>query len=74
MGRIDTNYIFPQTDFLTGAGSVMNIGGNYYVFKMSQTPEEADFRALRSDWSTIGNDLCLTMQAQQPKALACQEK
>jgi hypothetical protein len=38
-------------------GSIGNIRGNYYDFNFSESPKEADYKAILSDWGTIGLDL-----------------
>jgi len=52
-----TDYLFVNTNFIIGAGSVLNLGGNYFEFNRSRTPEEADARAIESDWGVVGNDI-----------------
>jgi len=51
------DFIFPNMSFLTGMGSALNIAGNYYKFKDSESPEEADYKAIQSDWAFVGRDL-----------------
>lgn len=52
-----SDFLFPDTDFIIGAGSVLNIAGNYYEFAISKTEKIADSKALRSDWGITGQDL-----------------
>ena len=49
--------MFPRTNLIIGVGSVFNVAGNYYEFNRSSTDEEADSKAIESDWGTIGKDL-----------------
>lgn len=51
------DYIFVTPSFLMGMGSVLNISGNYFPFSEASSPEEADLRAIASDWGVIGNDI-----------------
>ena len=51
-----TTILFNRASFLDGIAS-LGIVGNYYTFNYSQTPEEADERAIKSDWYAVGNDL-----------------
>lgn len=55
--KFRTDFLYSSPDFLTGVGSVMNIQGNYFEFNTSKSGEEADFRALLSDWGVVGNDI-----------------
>lgn len=52
-----TDHLFPRTNSIIGAGSVFNIAGNYFEFNYSSAAEEADSRAIESDWGVIGLDL-----------------
>ena len=38
-------------------GSVFDLTGNYYSFNTSKTPEQADFKAIESDWGVVGDDI-----------------
>lgn len=57
-----TDYLFPRTNSIIGAGSIFNIAGNYFDFNYSQSDEAADSKAIESDWGTIGNDINKTMK------------
>ena len=51
-----TLFLVTKPTMAKGTGSVFNIWGNYYGFNMSETEQEADRRALDSDWGMIGED------------------
>jgi hypothetical protein len=38
-------------------GSVLNISGNYFPFNYSKSDEDADKKAIQSDWAIIGQDI-----------------
>lgn len=52
-----TDFLFSESNFLIGMGSLGNIRGNYYEFNSSKSAREADYKAILSDWGTIGLDL-----------------
>lgn len=52
-----TNHLFADNGFLIGAGAAINIGGSYFSYNISETPEEADAKAVESDWGTVGCDI-----------------
>lgn len=58
-----TDFLMPRSSYITGAGTVFNLAGSYYVYNTSNTPEEADAKALASDWQVIGNDLRNALKA-----------
>jgi len=51
-----TDYLFSTPDFFVGAGSAINLWGQYFLYNLSDTPEEADALAIRKDWETVGWD------------------
>ena len=55
--KFRTDFLYSSPDFLTGVGSLMNIQGNYFEFNASKSGEDADFKALISDWGVVGNDI-----------------
>lgn len=52
-----SDFLFPDTDFVTGMGSVLNIAGGYFDFATSKSENIADLKAIRSDWGVTGQDI-----------------
>lgn len=52
-----TDFLFPDSGFWTGAGSVTNLSGNYFDFSVSKSEQEADTKAMSSDWGMVGKDI-----------------
>lgn len=52
-----SDFLFPDTDFVIGLGSVLNIAGGYFDFATSKSESAADLKALRSDWGVTGQDI-----------------
>jgi len=52
-----TDFLFSSPSFIIGAGSVLNILGNYFDYNDSPTGIEADLKAIESDWQNIGADI-----------------
>lgn len=57
MGTLSTTFLTSDSNFTTGMGSAVNLGGNFYGFNYAPTPEAADLRALRTDWAIVGQDI-----------------
>jgi hypothetical protein len=57
MGPLRTDFLFSRMGLMSGIASTFNLPGNFYSFNRSATPEEADTRAIFSDWSMVGEDL-----------------
>lgn len=51
-----TDFLFPKRDYLTGFESVFSIAGETAHFNTSNSAEEADYKAIKSDWEMIGQD------------------
>lgn len=51
-----TTFLLPKNDFWIGFGSVLNIAGNYFDYNYSNSDNDADRKALFSDWFMVGND------------------
>ena len=58
-----TDFLFTTPSFLTGAGTVMNLAGNFYDFNGSSTPNMADRLAIRTDFNIVGDDLRASMNS-----------
>ncbi len=52
-----TDFLFRRTSALIGAGSVFNLGGNYFKYNFSENADDADMNAIESDWRMIGDDM-----------------
>lgn len=52
-----TDFLVPETDFVTGMGSVASIFGEYFDYNYSDSNLEADARAIASDWRMVGKDI-----------------
>lgn len=54
-------------NFMTGVGSCMSIGGNYYLHDISPSPQHADAFAIHSDWKAVGQDFDFVMRVNPVK-------
>lgn len=43
--------------FLSGFSRVLDVSATSLIFKTSDTPEEADEKAILSDWEVVGDDI-----------------
>jgi hypothetical protein len=57
MNRFATDFLTSTNTFWGGAGTILNIRGNYYKYNSSSTPAEADAKAIYHDWAMIGQDM-----------------
>lgn len=54
---MSTDFLFAQPSFIKGMGQVLDIGATMTTYNDSKSTQEADARAMHSDWSMIGNDI-----------------
>ena len=55
--RYKTDYLLPKNNFWVGMGSILNLTGSYFKYNYSKSDNEADLKALISDWDNIGEDI-----------------
>jgi len=55
--RYKTNALFHRTSLTDSFGSIINVAGNYFVFNYFNSGEEADQKAIESDWGMVGDDI-----------------
>ncbi len=55
--RYTTGFLFSTPSFLSGAGTVLNLAGNYYEFNSSDSGSEADIIAIENDFRMVGQDI-----------------
>lgn len=49
--------LYTRPSFFEGIARLFDITGSLNKYNKSRTPEEADFRAIRSDWEAVGNEI-----------------
>ncbi len=63
----NTYELFAESSFWEGFARVLDLGGNLSMFNESNSPDEADCRAIKSDWQIIGKDLAGAIESEAPK-------
>ena len=54
---VRTDFLFAQPSFWSGVGRLLDLWGKFDDYNVSRSVEEADMRALYSDWRITGQDL-----------------
>lgn len=69
MGEILTRTarLFARPSFMEGFARVIDIGGTLNIYNVDETEQEADAKALSSDWWAIGDDLRYSLHEYQEK-------
>jgi hypothetical protein len=55
--RYTSDFLLFMPTFLSGAGTVMNLAGNFYNHNNFKTDLESDGAAIENDFNMIGQDL-----------------
>lgn len=55
--KYGTDFLLGKNNFWVGLGSVLNLQGAYFEYNNSKSGNEADNKALYSDWQNVGNDI-----------------
>ena len=53
----ETCFLFAAPGFMQGMASAVDIGGTLAIYNESRTIQEADARAIASDWAMVGKDI-----------------
>ncbi|MGA2890763.1 MAG: hypothetical protein ABSE51_22280 [Terracidiphilus sp.] len=55
--KVKSDFLFAQPSFASGVARVFDLFGQFDEYNSSETAEEADARAIASDWIVIGQDI-----------------
>lgn len=67
LGRYRSDFIMPKKSFLGGAGSIINLFGNYFRYDVSKHDAEADRRAFENDLNMLHQDFMNVVGANKRK-------
>jgi hypothetical protein len=65
-----SDFLFVRPSFLNGMARVVDVFAELDDYNVSETPEEADARAIRSDWQALSKDIEAAMKKINLAALA----
>lgn len=66
--KVQSDFLFAQPSFLSGAGRVIDLWGQFDEYNRSETPAEADGKAIAADWLVVGQDIQDAMDASPAEA------
>ena len=53
----DSFRLYARPSFFEGIARLFDFGGSLNKYNSSDSGEKADYKALKSDWSTVGEDI-----------------
>ena len=62
MNKVRSDFLFATPTFVSGAARVLDLYGVLDAYNVSETGQEADYKALHSDWSIAGQALFSAMK------------
>jgi hypothetical protein len=60
--EIRTDFLIKKRGFFSGFSSIFNLSGEISDFNTSKSGEEADLKAIASDWKMIGKDFANSIE------------
>lgn len=57
-----SSFLFAYPSFTRGMARVLDLGATYVPYNQSESGDIADFKALRSDWLQVGEDIKNSME------------
>lgn len=61
-----TDFLTPDQDFITGAGSVFDIFDASTPYNETESGQDADVKAIANDWAVIGEDMRIAIEKHRP--------
>jgi hypothetical protein len=57
MEKVKTDFLFAQPSLMAGASRILDFWGVFDDYNRSDTPMEADAKAIAADWLVVGQDV-----------------
>jgi hypothetical protein len=70
MRRVTSDFLFAQPSFTSGAARTLDLWGQFDDYNLSETANEADAKAIASDWLVVGQDLSDTIMQNESELQA----
>jgi hypothetical protein len=61
-GNMKTGFLFAGPSVWSGAGRLLDMGCTFDVYNYSASEQEADAKAIYSDWLMVGNDISAALR------------
>jgi hypothetical protein len=65
--KVKSDFLFAQPSFASGVARVFDLFGQFDEYNRSETPEDADARAIASDWIVVGQDIADAIEQNEPE-------
>jgi hypothetical protein len=68
--KVKSDFLFAQPSFGSGAARVFDLFGQFDEYNISETPTEADAKAIAADWIVVGQDLAYAIEQNESEMQA----
>jgi hypothetical protein len=68
--QVKTDFLYAQPSFGSGAARVFDLFGQFDEYNISETPAEADGKAIASDWLIVGQDIVAAIEQNESEMQA----
>jgi hypothetical protein len=55
--KVQSGFLFADPSFISGAARVIDLWAQFDDYNRSDTPAEADAKAIAADWLVVGQDI-----------------
>jgi len=55
--KVQSDFLFAQPSYLSGAARILDLWAQFDDYNRSETPAEADGKAIAADWMVVGQDI-----------------
>jgi hypothetical protein len=62
------DYLFAKPSFIGGIARVLDLGSTLNVYSELPSAQEADERAISSDWEAVGSEIIIAARADEKEA------
>lgn len=63
--KIKSDFLFAQPSFVSGVARVFDLWGQLDEYNRSESPSEADAKAIAADWFVVGQDIAEAIECQE---------
>ena len=63
-------FLFANPSIIEGMARVLDLGATLNEYNISQSSQEADIAAIKSDWDAVGSDLKSVMEEDRERLVA----
>ena len=62
-----SDFLFATPSMLGGISKMLDFGATSNIYNGSNTAAEADYRAIKSDWTAVGDDIRMALDEYEEK-------